>query len=261
MSNKPIVIEEMELHAWVDGLLDDDRADAVESAIDGDAGLAARATAYADQNREIRNMFGGVADEPLPERLRAVNILSRHTRRRWLVPVAASVVWLAVGLAGGWFANGWLDGRALVEASHQVAGEAMSAHRVYSVEVLHPVEVFADQEAHLVKWLSRRLGHEIRTPNLAPLGFKLIGGRLLPAGGGEPAAHFLYEDETGQRVTVYVSLYASGQETAFRYEETQGGGAFVWLEPEMGYAIAGEIARESLLEVSKIVYETFEPTH
>ncbi|MDH5558752.1 MAG: anti-sigma factor [Alphaproteobacteria bacterium] len=261
MSNKPIVIEETELHAWVDGLLDADRADAVESAIDGDAGLAARATAYADQNREIRNMFGGVADEPLPERLRAVNILSRHTRRRWLAPVAASVVWLAIGLGGGWLANDWLGNRALTEASQHVAGEAVSAHRVYAVEVLHPVEVFADQEAHLVKWLSKRLGHDIRTPDLASLGFKLVGGRLLPADGGEPAAHFLYEDKAGRRVTVYVSLYASGQETAFRYQEMQGIGAFVWLEPEMGYAIAGDIPREPLLAVSEIVYETFEPTH
>jgi len=261
MSDKPFAMDETELHAWIDGQLDTERADAVDAAVSADAGRATRAKAYADQNRGIRALFGGVADEPLPERLRMANIASRQTRRRWLIPVAASIVWLAAGLAGGWLANGWLGDRVLVEASRQVADEAMSAHRVYAVEVLHPVEVFADQEAHLVKWLSKRLGHDIRTPDLAPLGFQLVGGRLLPAEGGEPAAHFLYEDESGRRVTVYVSLYASGQETAFRYQETQGAGAFVWLEPEIGYAIAGDIPREPLLAVSKIVYETFEPTH
>ena len=261
MNSKPFEIDESELHAWIDGQLRADRAAAVEAAIATDAGLAARANAYADQNREIRTMFGGVADEPLPERLRAKNIVSRQSRRRWLAPVAASIAWLAVGLAGGWLANGWLGDRVLVEASRHVAGEAVSAHRVYAVEVLHPVEVFADQQAHLVKWLSKRLGHDIRTPDLTPLGFKLVGGRLLPAAGGEPAAHFLYEDQTGRRVTVYISLYESGQETAFRYQEMQGIGAFVWLEPNMGYAIASNLPREPLLAVSEIVYETFEPTH
>lgn len=261
MNSKPSAIDETELHAWIDGQLRADRAGAVEAAIDSDAGLAARAKVYADQNREIRNLFGGVADEPLPERLCAANIVSRQSRRRWLVPVAASVVWLAVGLGGGWMANNWLGDRAPTEASQHVAAEAVSAHRVYAVEVLHPVEVFADQQAHLVKWLSKRLGHDIRTPDLTPLGFKLVGGRLLPAEGGEPAAHFLYENKGGRRVTVYISLYKSGQETAFRYQEMQGVGAFVWLEPDIGYAIAGDLPREPLLAVSEIVYETFEPTH
>jgi anti-sigma factor RsiW len=261
MSDKPFGMDETELHAWIDGQLDAERAGAVDAAVTADAGLAARANAYADQNREIVALFGGVADEPLPERLRAANIASRQSRRRRLMPIAASIAWLAVGLAGGWLANVWLGDRALVDASRHVASEAMSAHRVYAVEVLHPVEVFADQEEHLVKWLSKRLGRDIRTPDLAPLGFQLVGGRLLPAKGGEPAAQFMYEDQTGRRVTVYVSLYESGQETAFRYQEMQGAGAFVWLDPEMGYAIAGDIPRESLLAVSKIVYETFEPTH
>lgn len=258
MNDKPVEIDEAELHAWIDGRLGEDRADAVEAAVAADAGLAARAQALADQNREIRALFGGVADEPLPERLRAANIAARQSRRRRLAPIAASIAWLAAGLAGGWLANDWLEDSSLTEASRHVAEEAMSAHRVYAAEVRHPVEVFADEEAHLVKWLSKRLGRDMRVPDLAPLGFQLVGGRLLPAEGGEPAAHFLYEDGTGRRVTVYVSLYKSGQETAFRYQESQGAGAFVWLDPERGYAIAGDIPRERLLAVSRIVYESFD---
>jgi anti-sigma factor RsiW len=261
MSTERREIDETELHAWIDGQLEPDRARMVEAAVTADAELAAKVNGWAIQNDEIRALYGGVADEPLPERLRAKNIASRQSRRRWLTPIAASIAWLAVGLAGGWLANDMLGDRALVEASRHVAQEAMSAHLVYAAEVLHPVEVFADQEAHLVKWLSKRLGHEIRMPDLTPLGFQLVGGRLLPAEGGVPAAQFMYEDEPGRRVTVYISLYESGQETAFRYQEMQGVGAFVWLEPEMGYAIAGDIPREPLLAVSEIVYETFEPTH
>jgi anti-sigma factor RsiW len=261
MSDWPNDIDESELHAWVDGQLSGDRIAAVEAAVAADAELARKAQAYREQNAEIRALYGAVANEPVPGFLDPHRIAARKSRPRWLMPMAASVVWLAIGLAGGWLGNEWLGDRPLAEASQHVAGLAVSAHRVYRSEILHPVEVFADQEAHLVKWLSKRLGHEIRPPDLTSLGFKLVGGRLLPAAGGEPAAQFLYEDDGGRRVTVYVSLYRSGQETAFRYEQMDGAGAFVWLEPDMGYAIAGDIPREPLLAVSKIVYDTFEPTH
>lgn len=261
MSDKTVSIDEAELHAWIDGRLDDSRANAVRAAVEADPELAAMAGVYTKQNREIRALFGAVVDEPLPDRLRARHLARRLTHRRWLIPIAASVAWLALGLAGGWLASNWLGDRELAEASRHVARAAVSAHRVYAVEVVHPVEVFADQREHLVKWLSKRLGHEISTPDLAGLGFQLVGGRLLPTDRGKPAAQFLYEDRAGRRVTVYVSLYRSGKETAFRYQEMDGAGAFVWLEPEMGYAIAGDIPRELLLSVSRKVYDTFEPTH
>ena len=258
MNGKPYDIDESELHAWVDGQLAEARRAAVEAALAADDGLAARTAAWRAQNEEIRALFGAAAQEPVPRRLRPRRIAARRNRRRWLAPIAASVAGLAIGLAGGWFAHDRLDDGAVVVASRHVASQALSAHRVYAVEVLHPVEVFADQEAHLVKWLSKRLGHQIRTPDLTSLGFRLVGGRLLPAEGGAPAAQLMYEDASGRRVTVYVSLYRSGQETAFRYQAVQDVGAFIWLEPDMAYAVAGDIPREPLLAVSRIVYDALE---
>jgi anti-sigma factor RsiW len=260
MNDKQMEMDETELHAWLDGQLDPDRSAAVEAAIGADGDLSARAEAYADQNRRIKELYAGIVDEPLPARICVRTMAARRARHRWMLPVAASLVWLAVGLAGGWFASNWLAEPATAEASRHVAREALAAYNVYAVEVVHPVEVFANQEAHLVKWLSKRLGRDIRTPDLAPFGFRLVGGRLLPTDEGEPAAQFLYENRAGRRITVYVSIYKSGRETAFRYQEVQGVGAFVWLEPEFGYAIAGDIPRDALLRISKSVYENFEPT-
>ncbi len=258
MNGKPYEIDESELHAWLDGQLAEERRAAVEAAVAADDALAARARAYRTQNEEIRALFGEAALEPVPRHLRPHRIAARQNRRRWLMPLAASVVWLAIGLAGGWFGHDRLHRDPAVDPSRYVASQALSAHRVYAVEVRHPVEVFADEEAHLVKWLSKRLGHQIRTPDLSSQGFRLVGGRLLPAEGGAPAAQFMYENAAGRRVTVYASLYRSGQETAFRYQTVDDVGAFIWLEPDMGYAVAGDIPREPLLAVSRIVYDTLE---
>lgn len=259
MNGKPHDFDESELHAWIDGQLPEERRAVVEAAVAADDGLTARAAAYRAQNEEIRALFGDAALEPVPRHLRPHRIAARQSKRRWLMPVAASVVWLGLGLAGGWFAHNQLGKEgADVEAARHVASEALSAYRVYAVEVRHPVEVFADQEEHLVKWLSKRLGHNIRMPDLTSQGFRLVGGRLLPGENGAPAAQFMYENASGRRVTVYVSPYRSGQVTAFRYQTVDDVGAFIWLEPEMAYAVAGDIPRDPLLAVSKIVYDTLE---
>lgn len=258
MNGKPYDVDESELHAWVDGQLPEERRAAVEAAVAADEGLAARVAAYRAQNEEIRALYGDVASEPVPRHLRPQRIAARQNRRRWLMPVAASIVWLAAGLAGGWIARGYLADGPRVEPAHYVASQALSAHRLYTAEVRHPVEVFANEEAHLVRWLSKRLSYNLRMPDLSSQGFRLVGGRLLPGEGGTPAAQFMYENAGGRRVTIYVSLYESGEETAFRYQVVNDVGAFIWLEPEMAFAVAGDIAREPLLAVSRIVYDTLE---
>ena len=55
----------------------------------------------------------------------------------------------------------------------------------------HPVEVGADDEQHLVNWLSKRLGVKVRAPKLDDAGMSLVGGRLLPGENG-PVAQFMY---------------------------------------------------------------------
>src|SRR5205809_25292 len=77
------------------------------------------------------------------------------------------------------------------------------AHRLYIAEVRHPIEVTAN-ENHLLPWLSRRVGTNLRAPDLSTFGLRLLGGRLLPGMNG-PAALFMYEGLTGERITFYAS--------------------------------------------------------
>lgn len=251
-------IDENDLHAWVDGQLPEDRRRIVESAVSADPDLAAAASAYRAQNEEIRALFGGVVNQPVPERLDVRRIAAKNKRRRWIVPLAASVVWLAIGLGLGWSARDRLPGAAIEDATRAVAARAVTAHQVYTVEVLHPVEVFAEQESHLVKWLSKRLDYEIRTPDLSGLGFHLVGGRLLPASRGDAAAQFMYEDLSGRRLTVYAGPNRAGGKTAFRYQKIEDIGAFIWLEDDMAFAITAAIPREQLLEAGEIVYDALD---
>ena len=118
-----------------------------------------------------------------------------------------------------------------------------------------PVEVTASEEQHLVNWLSKRLGAGVRAPDLEPAGFALVGGRLLPGSDGGPAAQFMYEDQSGRRLTLYLrhAQWDSG-ETAFRDAERVGVSLFYWIDGPFGYALAGDLDRERLLEVARLVY-------
>jgi len=138
-----------------------------------------------------------------------------------------------------------------------ITADAIAAYRTFAVEVRHPVEVDAGQEAHLVQWLSKRLGRQLVVPDLASAGFRLMGGRLLPAEDG-PAAQFMYENGTGERLTLYLRT-GVGDETAFRYHEDGGIGAFYWSDEGFGYAIAAKADRDLLLRVAELVYRQTSP--
>ena len=143
-----------------------------------------------------------------------------------------------------------------------IARQAALAHVVYVPEVRHPVEVGADQEAHLVAWLSKRLGTAVRAPQLGEAGFALVGGRLLPGTPEDraPVAHFMYQDSKGARLTLYVRTNAeASRESAFRYAQEKNVGVFYWVDQKLGYALSGEIERAELLRVANVVYKQLNP--
>jgi anti-sigma factor RsiW len=251
MSRLPVT--ENELHAFVDGALPEARRAEVEAYLATHPDEAARVDAYRRQSEALHLQYDAVLDEPVPERLR----LAAGPRRRPLLRAAAAAAWLAVGAAGGWLARGVEPPPAVRTVS--IARDAALAHAVYAPEVRHPVEVGADQEQHLVAWLSKRLGGEVRPPQLTEFGYQLVGGRLLPADDG-PAAQFMYQDGAGHRLTLYVRTDAGeNRETAFRFAQEGKVRIFYWVDGPFGYALSGELEREPLLRAANSVYRQLNP--
>jgi anti-sigma factor RsiW len=139
------------------------------------------------------------------------------------------------------------------------ADNAIAAHRIYVSERLHPVEVPGDQEAHLVQWLSRRVGKPLKAPDLSAQGYRLIGGRLLPSG-SEAAALFMYENGGGGRLTLFARASTEGRETAFRFEAQDGISAFSWIDNGLSYVVSAKADRVQLLPIAEAIYHQFEAT-
>lgn len=172
------------------------------------------------------------------------------------------ILLLALGFAIGWTSRD----RVFVANGGAPSGTGLSlnraanvAHVAYAPEVRHPVEVGASEQAHLVAWLSKRLGTPLRVPDLGAHGYSLIGGRLLPDSSGAVAAQFMFESSKGARLTLFVRRDEQGSDTAFRFAQDKGVSTFYWLDRAYGYALSGEQPRELMLTLADSVYRQLNP--
>jgi len=246
-------ITDADLHAYVDGALEPARRREVEAWLATHPESAAIVERYRGINAQLHTRYDPVLAEPLPAQLRV-----RLRAFPWMA-VAASIVSVGLGVMLGWTLKPEPPATFAASIDHQLVRPAAFSHRVFAAEKLHPVEVRADQEKHLVEWLSRRLNTDLKAPHLAEHGFALVGGRLLPSD-DRTAAQFMYENKGGTRVTLYVRRGAwEHADTGFRYFEGEGVNAFYWVDGPLGYALSGNLDRPELLTLSEAVYRSLSP--
>ena len=270
-------ITEAELHALVDEQLPAERSREIDAYLAGRPEEAQRVETYRAQKRELRALFDPVLDEVPPQRV--VQAARPHTPW-YLQRLAAGLAIALISGATGWGLRGGTPAlgdpspmaqqtpSAITMASATgFAQRAAVAHAVYSPEQRRPVEVDAAHEDQLIAWLSKRMGAPMKPPQLQAVGYVLEGGRLLPGDRG-PVAQFMYRDESGQRLTLYVSneivesaasaSAAAGSnqvtDTAFRFAREGQVNVFYWVDGRFGYAISADADRSVLARVSGEVY-------
>jgi anti-sigma factor RsiW len=230
------------LSAYVDGELPESERAAVRALLEREPEARSRVTSWQAQRAALQALCGSTQQDETP-------FIVLRTRASWGRRMAIAACWLVAG-AGIGLALGTLGPR-FVQGSAEPAAFARRADiafAVYAPEERHPVEVAANQEAHLIAWLSKRLNRPVSIPSLQEYGYSLVGGRLLPGEAG-PAAQFMYENETGARITLYVTNIAT-DETAFRLLRDGSQRTFYWVSDRMGYAVSGSISETKLRAIA-----------
>jgi len=255
MKDNDLPVTDDELHAYVDGELPADRRAAVEAWLAAHADDAARVAAWRLQADAIRARYSDVAGQPIPPKLQLARM--SYASRPWKLAAAAGVI-LAFFLGGfvGWMARDTADD--VPDAFERLAAQALNAHKVYAVEVRHPVEVAAADAEHLQQWLSKRVGYPLRAPNLEAQGLHLVGGRLLPTPTGAAAAFFMYENPSGERFTLYCARTKSPN-SAMHYNAAEKAGAIYWVDSNVAYVVSSAGERKQLWKVARAAYEQIEP--
>jgi anti-sigma factor RsiW len=246
---------ERDIHMALDGELPGEEYADYEAWLVANPDMAAKSRRFAVDGDMLRRAVSDVASEPIPPRMEQLLAEEDAPRRRlpssvWRAAAAAAL--LAIGGLGGYFvgASGWNPVKA---ADSQVAEDAIEAYALYAPEKLHVVEVGVDQKQHLVDWLSRRVGIPLVAPDLTEQGFDLIGGRLLPAQ-KQAAAQFMYQDHTGNRVSLYIVSDPTKQDTGYRFVEHGDLRALYWLDDGYGCVIAGNLPQADLTRIADSAY-------
>src|SRR5258708_4729600 len=211
MTDPKIPVTEDELHAYVDNELPAERRGDVEAWLATHPDDAERVRSWRAMADALHARYDTIADEPIPKRLEIERLVQQP--RKWIYgTIAATLVAFIAGGGVGWLAHG---AAASPSTFQNFTLDALDAHRLYVVEVRHPVEVPGSERAHLQQWLTKRCGWVVRAPELDATGLKLVGGRLLPGPTG-PASFLMYESASGERFTVYTAR-AEAETRQMRY--------------------------------------------
>jgi anti-sigma factor RsiW len=267
MTDRPTSVSEEEIHAYVDGTLPDDARERVERAIARDPALGARINDFFALNALMHERYDRVLAEPVPRRFRKAATLPLRAAANWprFAGIAAA---LALGIGIGVGTGVQLGGNGPVQLAssgdtHAVsvdtgdvlARRAAFAHVVYMPTVERPPQLGTRNEQDFVRWLSNKLGTDIRPPVLSKSGYELIGGRLLRDDHGTMAI-FMYRDANGERMSLSVSRRKeSTNATAFKLFRDGPVNVFYWVDGDFGYAVSSGIDREALLNLAHDIQE------
>jgi len=270
MKKSLINIQEDDLHAYVDNQLSEEKRQAVEELMRNDPNIAEQIIQWQAQNKAIKNYFNQENFADIPNQLNIDKLQAKSKAKskpitqnkpdatqshnnRWYYSMAASLFLMIGSGLMGWFSHDLLQ--TAPQNSPLFSDMAISAYEVFSVEVLHPVEVKANKKDHLVKWLSKRINHPIKLPELENYGFKLLGGRLLSMQEGRAAAQFMFENEQGKRITWLVSKSPAYKDHAFFFKNEKNVNSYYWMDSNVAYSVSGKMDRDNLHKLSQGIYQ------
>jgi anti-sigma factor RsiW len=237
-SSRPIT--EDELHAFVDQRLDAARHAEVEDYLNTHPEVAARMAHYGRHRNALRAALAHVVEEPVPPQLNIRHLMEMGHQDRgfpWR-SLAASVLMLVIGAAGGWTLRG--EGLRPSDANGiaSLAQEAAYTYGVFGSDQTHPVEFGAADKNQLVRWISSRLGRSVTVPDLTASGYRFMGGRLVATPHG-PAGLLMYDDDQGRRLAMLVRPMTIDADTRMSEHSFGDLRGYAWASKGTGFSLVG----------------------
>lgn len=259
-------IHELDLHAYIDDLLDPPRRRAVEAYLKLHPDQAEWVRRCRVQNDAMREMFGPVADESLPDQLSAIFKNRRPPRFPALVsriaPLAAT---LLLGCGLGWMAA---ELTPRYEASSQVLRESASlAHSDVRKAVVQGHLALSEPMLRPIEWIEQASMVDLQIPDLSRYHFSLVGSQITATTNRSQAAQLAYQDDQGRRLTLQVQPRLPDPDPKIAIEERNNVLVAYWHDGPLMYVLAGDLPTGETLEVAESLYRSIrkmpppEPEH
>ncbi len=164
--------------------------------------------------------------------------------------------------AGGWMVRGETETTQQLASAPPIDTQELMVRASMAHVVSHEDELRSASNggtAAVGDYLADRMGKPVKVPSLTSFGYRLVGSRVLPDTNG-PAAQFVFSDESGKKV----SLYVRGEEADgvnITYALADDLSMFYWNDSDRSYAMVTRVddeqGREALLTAAKAVYGQF----
>lgn len=243
MTVKPIT--EDDLHAFVDGLLDESRRTDVVDYLEAHPETADRIDAYRAQRLALKVALDPVTSEVVPTRLNLAHMIEARRRPRsfsWNMAAAAVLLILAGG-AGGWMLHSVYQPES--EGVLALAREASDSYKTYASDQIRPVELRARDTGQLIDWATERMGRKPVLPDLSRSGYRLMGGRIVSTPHGA-ALMVMYDNDRGTRLVMLTRPMAVDQDKPMTPLLMDNSNGWSWAVNGMGYSLVGRLPSDAL---------------
>jgi anti-sigma factor RsiW len=234
---EPELTPQEDIQAFVDGQLDREAMSAVAARVAEQPALAREVARLRADKLLLKQVYGPLADQPVPDSLRAP--FRRHRARHRATQFGAAAA-LAAGLAlAVWFGPGLWGGDKVVKEALAARNGGGAVTRQVALEGAEP-----DQRDAVI---SAALSVPVKVPDLGRSGYTLAGVTLY----GQ-AAQLSYRDAAGKLFTIYLR-HSLGPD---RFDLHQEGKTevCVWQNAELAVAMIGEMTAKEMLKVASSSY-------
>ena len=222
---------EHDLHAYVDGQLDETERQQVAQYLASHPEQAEQVRQWQQDAQQLRAALSGALHlTPNPQLdPAAIRHNLRRQRSRHFATAAVLLIAVSVGGLGGWQARSYALFRHM-----QPMADAVQAYRMFAVKDGMANDWNGDDAQG---WLDRHFARADRIPDLAAAGFKPVGGRMISTEQGA-AAMLVYEGQDGRKVSFYIRPPGPQHYLLDRGSRRDGElQADYWSSPDYNYAL------------------------
>ena len=245
-------IRDEDLHAFIDGELDDALDAEVADAARSDSALMEQIAAFRADKAMLAEVYTPLIEKPLPkEWLTRIAVGGQRRRSNWLAPItaiAASIVLLIAGLS--------TYHRLPANGEEAIVREALAAR----ADMLESNEVLAvaspAETSNVDHILTSALKMRVKTPDLTRMGYKLEAVRVYGNVPGGKSVELRYRDAKHRNFALYVRHPSSG----VRFDQYRSAGlrVCIWQDDVLGTVMTGPISAAEMQRLASLAYTGLE---
>jgi anti-sigma factor RsiW len=251
-------IEERDLHAYVDGLLDDQRARKVEDYLKRHPEKAAEIRDYVEYNQLLCKIYERETDEAVPQRL--LSVLNRPVRNIWpAVAKVAAVFMLCLLSAGGGWMSAYNNAGSVAPVTeedgmvrnflHQVA---MNTEAPFEAAPIQKLDINTGTQTDPLNWLTQKVALEMQAPNLTQAGYTLDSRRLVTRGTQE-FVELKYINSSKDAIKLYMKTRWEKDAPTIEFAQNDGQAIAYWQEGPLVYALSGALDQSRAAQIAQLI--------